>query len=155
MRFNSSLLTSVAAFVFAFVPSVAAQPACSEAERFGVLSLVPSTVAQGDSFTINLDLTCATFFQVFPVYLDYYIEVLTDNNGHEPPVLLARHTYNTTAAPSADTFTAQVPYWDYFSHAQYSIVIQNSNTNVGTMGNTVIAVGSTSAPINITGNLIA
>jgi hypothetical protein len=59
------------------------------------------------SFTVTANLTCAIAKGNTPTYLEYYIEVLTNNNGHEAPILLARRTYNATLPP-VDTFTTTV-----------------------------------------------
>jgi len=147
MRLNFSLLASLAALAFA----PAATAACAEASRFGELEVVPSTLAQGDWFTVHVDLTCAAVLGYLPTYMDYYIEVLSNNNGHEAPIVLARRTYNPASVAPADTFTAQLPYWFYFADAQYSVVFVNSFGKNGTMNNTVITQGAISVPINITG----
>ncbi|CAK5277969.1 unnamed protein product [Mycena citricolor] len=147
MRFNLFALASLATF---FAAPVANAQFCSEAARFGVLSVVPSTVAQGDWFTVHVDLTCAKQLGYLPTYMDYYIEVLSNNNGHEAPILLDRRTYVPGASP-ADTFTAQVPPWYYFADAKYSVVFVNSFAKSGPANNSVITLGSISTPINITG----
>ncbi|KAF8202714.1 hypothetical protein K438DRAFT_1758031 [Mycena galopus ATCC 62051] len=148
MRFNFSLLASLAAFALA--PVVTAQQ-CPEASRFGVLEVVPSTLAPGDGFTVHIDLTCAKTLGYLPTYLDYYIEVLSDNNGHEAPILLFRRTYDLPPnLPPSDTFTAELPAWYYFADAQYSVVAVNSYASLGPLNNSVITQGETSFPINIT-----
>ncbi|KAJ7485072.1 hypothetical protein B0H11DRAFT_1861878 [Mycena galericulata] len=152
MRINTSLLSFLTTFILALVPRAVAQ-ACSEAARFGVLEVVPSTLAPGDWFTVHVDLTCASQLGYLPTYMDYYIEVLSDNNGHEAPILLARRTYNLggTGLSPADTFTAQLPYWYYFAGAQYSVVFVNSFGKSGPTNDTVITTGSMSVPLNVTG----
>ena len=45
---------------------------------------------------------------MLPVFMDYFIEVITDNNGHEAPLLLARRTFNLSATGPSDTLTAEV-----------------------------------------------
>ncbi|KAJ7640317.1 hypothetical protein DFH06DRAFT_1000772 [Mycena polygramma] len=149
MRFNFSLIASLAALAVAPI----ANAACPEASRFGQLEVVPSTLAQGDSFTVHVDLECASELGYLPTYMDYYIEVLSNNNGHEAPILLARRTYNLggTGLSPADTFTAELPSWYYFTGAQYSVVFVNSFAKPGPNNNSVITQGSISAPINITG----
>ncbi|KAJ7773655.1 hypothetical protein DFH07DRAFT_878309 [Mycena maculata] len=152
MRANFSLIASLIVSAFSFAPGAVAQT-CAEAARFGELEVVPSTVAPGDSFTVHVDLTCAAQLGYLPTYMDYYIEVLTDNNGHEAPILLARRTYllGGTGLSPADTFSAQLPYWFYFTGAQYSVVFVNSFAMNGTMNNSVITQGSISVPLNVTG----
>ncbi|KAJ6486527.1 hypothetical protein C8R47DRAFT_1047570 [Mycena vitilis] len=151
MRFNFSLIASLAALAVAPIASAAA--ACPEASRFGQLEVVPSTLAQGDSFTAHVDLECASELGSLPTYMDYYIEVLSNNNGHEAPILLARHTYNLagTGLSPADSLTAELPSWFYVSGAQYSVVFVNSFAQPGPNNNSVITQGWVSAPINITG----
>lgn len=41
-----------------------------------------------------------------PKYLGYYIEVLTNNNGHESPILLARREFDISS--TFDIFTTTV-----------------------------------------------
>ncbi|KAJ6599386.1 hypothetical protein B0H10DRAFT_2231357 [Mycena sp. CBHHK59/15] len=83
-------------------------------------------------------------------YMDYYIEVLANNNGHEAPILLARRTHDASQGLT-DTFTTQVPEWFYFSDAVYSVVYVNSFAKSGPNNNSVITTGSISTPLNITG----
>ncbi|KAJ6552067.1 hypothetical protein DFH09DRAFT_925381 [Mycena vulgaris] len=149
MRVNFSLVASIAAFALAPV----ATASCPEAARFGVLQVVPSNLVPGDSFTVHVDLECAAEKGYLPTYMDYYISVLSNNNGHEAPIVLARRTYNLagTGLSPADTFSAQLPYWYYFAGAQYSVVFVNSFAKPGPMNNSVITQGSISFPLNVTG----
>ncbi|KAJ7436325.1 hypothetical protein FB451DRAFT_1153175 [Mycena latifolia] len=142
----------LASLTLASVSTLAAA-ACAEASRFGVLHVAPTSLAPGDSFNVTVDLTCAAQLGYLPTYMDYYIEVLSNNNGHEAPILLARRTYNlpATAPTPADTFMAELLPWYYFAGAQYSVVFQNSFAKSGPNNNSVITAGSISTPINITG----
>ncbi|KAJ7256083.1 hypothetical protein C8J57DRAFT_1075208 [Mycena rebaudengoi] len=128
----------------------ASAQSCPEALRFGNFQVSPSTLAPGDSFTVTANLTCAIAKGNTPTYLDYYIEVLTNNNGHEAPILLARRTYNATLPP-VDTFTTTLPSWFYFADAQYSVVMDNLFSRPGPTGEAVITVGGVSEGITITG----
>ncbi|KAJ7286810.1 hypothetical protein C8J57DRAFT_1652104 [Mycena rebaudengoi] len=123
---------------------------CSEALRFGVFEVSPSTLAPGVSFTVTANLTCAIEKGNTPTYLDYYIEVLANNNGHEAPILLARRTYDVMLPP-VDTFTTTLPSWFYFADAQYSVVMNNLFSRPGPTGDAVITVGGVSEGIIITG----
>jgi hypothetical protein len=58
--------------------------------------------------TVKADFTCSFFFGINPTFTDYLIEVPVNNNGHEPPIVLARRQPNVTAASPIDQFTAQV-----------------------------------------------
>ena len=58
--------------------------------------------------TIKADFTCSFSFGIDPQFTDYFIEVPVNNNGHEPPILLARRQPNVTAASPIDQFTVQV-----------------------------------------------
>jgi hypothetical protein len=63
------------------------------------------------TFTVNANFTCAAQLGVHPQYTDYYIEVPVNNNGHEPPILLARRTLDpNSATPLFDQFTLQVSF---------------------------------------------
>ncbi|KAJ6616107.1 hypothetical protein B0H10DRAFT_1800072 [Mycena sp. CBHHK59/15] len=148
MRLNFSLLTSLAAAALA--PFASAAIVCPEAARFGALSVTPSTAAPGDSITVNVNMACSQQLGYMPTYMDYYIEVLANNNGHEAPILLARRTYDASQGLT-DTFTTQVPEWFYFSDAVYSVVYVNSFAKSGPNNNSVITTGSISTPLNITG----
>ena len=55
---------------------------------------------------MNANFTCAAQLGVHPQYTDYYIEVPVNNNGYEPPILLARRTLSNGSL--LDTFTTQV-----------------------------------------------
>ncbi|KAJ7286792.1 hypothetical protein C8J57DRAFT_1282053 [Mycena rebaudengoi] len=124
---------------------------CPEALRFGTFQVSPSTLAPGDSLTVTANLTCAIAKGNTPTFLDYYIEVLANNNGHEPPILLARRTYDNTTSPPVDTFTTTLPSWFYFADAQYSVVMNNLFSRPGPTGEAVITVGGVSEGITITG----
>ncbi|KAJ6510702.1 hypothetical protein C8R45DRAFT_1088853 [Mycena sanguinolenta] len=153
MRFTFSTLSSSILAALALSPAVTAQ-FCDEASRFGVLSVTPSTLAQGDSFTVNVDLTCAQQLGYVPTFMDYYLEVLNPNANDGPaeaPIILARRTYDSTSNLTYDTFTTQLPFWYYFADAQYSVVYVDNFARLGTMNNTVITQGEIYVPINITG----
>ncbi|KAJ7695309.1 hypothetical protein B0H16DRAFT_1693115 [Mycena metata] len=153
MRFTFSLFPSLLAVTLASTATVAAL-GCSEASRFGDLTVTPATLAPGDAFTVNVDLTCAADLGYLPTYMDYYIEVLTNNNGHELPILLARRTFAPVAGASpSDTLITELPPWTYFEHAQYSVVFIDSFARLGPNNNTVIIAGEVSASINITGGI--
>ncbi len=100
---------------------------CSEAARFGVLQVVPSDLQTGSvsrfmrymtgwlimpqDFTVHVDFECAVeYFGIIPRYTDFWIEVPSGNNGHEPAILLARRDFTVPEPPlsPALTFTAQV-----------------------------------------------
>ncbi|KAJ7213758.1 hypothetical protein C8J57DRAFT_1601887 [Mycena rebaudengoi] len=130
----------------------ASAQSCPEALHFGSLQVSPSTLAPGDSFTVTANLTCAIAKGNTPTYLDYYIEVLTSNNGHEAPILLARRTYNATLPPRWLMHSStQLPSWLYFADAQYSVVMDNLFSKPGPTGEAVITVGGVSEGITITG----
>ena len=58
--------------------------------------------------TIKADFACSFSFGIVPKFTDYYIEVPVNNNGHEPPILLARRQPSVTAASPTDEFTVEV-----------------------------------------------
>ena len=71
------------------------------------------------SFTVHADFTCSLYFGIVPEYIDYYIEVPTNNNGHEPPILLARREFHqSTGTPPTDTFSASVSVTCLLCHAR-------------------------------------
>jgi hypothetical protein len=48
-------------------------------------------------------------FGIVPKYIDYYVEVLSGGNGHNPPILLGRREFHQSFnTPPTDTFTAFV-----------------------------------------------
>ncbi|KAJ7276745.1 hypothetical protein C8J57DRAFT_1310280 [Mycena rebaudengoi] len=124
---------------------------CSEALRFGDFQVSPTTLAPGDSITVTADFSCAIEKGNTPTFLDYYIEVLENNNGHEAPILLARRTFDNTTSPPADSFTTTLPSWFYFADAQYSVVLTNLFPRAGPTGEQVITSGGVIQPITITG----
>ena len=58
--------------------------------------------------TIKADFTCSFSFGIEPKFTDYHIEVPVNNNGHEPPILLARREPSVSASSPIDQFTVQV-----------------------------------------------
>ncbi|KAF8956698.1 hypothetical protein BDZ97DRAFT_1671087 [Flammula alnicola] len=125
--------------------------ACSEAVRFGVLSVSPSntTFNAGDNISINVDLTCAiNFFNIVPKFLDYSIIVPSSlNNGHEPPIVLARRTLQTGA--TSDSFTTEIPHAFFFAGAAYQVSFTNTYPINGTDGSQVLIQGGLSQAITI------
>ncbi|KAH7915634.1 hypothetical protein BJ138DRAFT_1141332 [Hygrophoropsis aurantiaca] len=147
MRFTKSAILAS----FATAASAAVMPearvSCSEATRFGVVTVVPSTLSPGDSFTVHADFTCAiSNYGINPQYTDYYIEVPENNNGHEPPILVARRTLTS---PPTDTFTAQLPYAYYFANTSYSLVLDTTYAINGTNGTPYSVVGGIETLIDI------
>ncbi|KAJ7506812.1 hypothetical protein B0H11DRAFT_1706518 [Mycena galericulata] len=124
---------------------------CPDALRYGRLSISPTTVAPGGTFTIVGNMTCANYLGYTPTYLDYYIQDTTNNNGYERPILIARHTYDQSANPPLDQFTAELPSGFWFDGAEYQLWMFNNYARVGPAGDTVISVGSVDVAINITG----
>ncbi|KAJ7618170.1 hypothetical protein DFH06DRAFT_1012148, partial [Mycena polygramma] len=151
MRFNFSALTAIATLALTTVPTIA-QPECGEAQRFGALTVTPTTLFAGDTFTAHVDLSCAAGLGFLPTFMDYYIETSSGNNGsvNAAPLFLARHTFTPTPNQfSTDTLTTELPPWFYFEGAKYSVVFRNSFEQKGPENNSVILVGETSAPILI------
>ncbi|KAF9223661.1 hypothetical protein BS17DRAFT_704839 [Gyrodon lividus] len=146
MRFAlTTIIVSMAALVSA-APHT--RQSCPEATRFGVLSISPTTVSPGDSLVINADFTCAiNSFGIQPEYTDYYIEVPVNNNGHEPPILLARRTL--PSGSTSDQFTVQVPYAYYFQNTSYVVILDTTYPTTGTNGSPYSVVGGVEASIII------
>ncbi|EGN99250.1 hypothetical protein SERLA73DRAFT_152904 [Serpula lacrymans var. lacrymans S7.3] len=146
----SSILLSLAAFSTAASIPIA-RTTCAEAYRFGgVPSLSPSTVAPGASVEIQTDFTCAFYFGITPTYTDYYIEVLSNNSGYEPNILLARRQPNITASSPIDKFTVTIPDATYTSGANYTVVMDVTYPINGTNGTPVYVVGGLESAITIT-----
>ncbi|KAJ7482619.1 hypothetical protein FB451DRAFT_1364587 [Mycena latifolia] len=124
---------------------------CPDAVRLGTFSFSPKTVDPGATFTIVANMTCANYLGYTPTYLDYYIEDTANNNGHEYPTLIARRTYNQSADPPLDTFTAVLPSGFWFVGAEYQLFMYNSYARTAPAGDTVIIVGAVAQSINITG----
>lgn len=119
-----SVFLLLAAVVSARVHSARQQ--CPEAARFGEVSITPSTVSPGDVgpsslltlnwnadgygqiVSVKADFTCSFSFGIRPNFTDYHIEVPVNNNGHEPPILLARRQPFVTPASPIDQFEVQV-----------------------------------------------
>ncbi|KAF8071877.1 hypothetical protein FPV67DRAFT_903098 [Lyophyllum atratum] len=150
MKFTiSAALLSLAGLVASSSINVPRQ-SCPEASRFGILTVTPSTpLNPGDDFTVSVDLKCAVNnFGIVPTYLDYTIIVPSQvNNGHEPPMVIARRTL--AAGATSDTFTTTVPHGFYFEGAPYSVQFVNTYPIQGTDGSEVLVQGSITAGINI------
>jgi hypothetical protein len=97
----------------------------------------------GQNVTITANFSCSLDFDIQPMVTDYYIEVLVDNDGHEPLILLARRQPNVTPYSVTDQFTVQVsllyisrrsslqlyladPFGFYTAGADYSVILDNT-----------------------------
>ncbi|KAG2104706.1 uncharacterized protein F5147DRAFT_703631 [Suillus discolor] len=148
MQLSFSTVIATLAAVFAVATPAAAQ-ACAEADRFGDVTVSPTTLSPGETFTVTANFSCAAQFGVNPEYTDYYIEVPVNNNGFEPPILLARRTLNpSSATPLLDSFTTQLPYANYFN-ASYVVILDTTYPVNGTNGSPYSVVGSVEIPISI------
>ncbi|KAG1775898.1 hypothetical protein EV702DRAFT_1113544 [Suillus placidus] len=149
MQLSFSTVIATLAAVFAVATPAAAQ-FCSQATRFGVVNVSPTTLSPGDTFTVTANFTCAAQFGVHPQYTDYYIEVPVNNNGHEPPILLARRTLNASSAtPLFDQFTTQLPYAYYFNTSTYVVMLDTTFPQTGTNGSLYSVVGGVETVIQI------
>lgn len=121
------------------------------------------------TMTIAADFTCCFSFGIQPTFTDYYIEVPVNNNGHEPPILLARRQPNITMSSPTDQFTVevslfhisrrsslqlcffffQIPFAPYVAGAGYSVVLDNTFSSNGTNGTPFLEVGGIEAGITI------
>ncbi|KAJ7506832.1 hypothetical protein B0H11DRAFT_2219509 [Mycena galericulata] len=109
-----------------------------------------------------------------PTRATFTIVDTPNNNGYEHPILITRHTYDQSANPPLDKFTAEVRvstistrhrlplssiekfstrkapvFW--FDGAEYQLWMYNNYARVGPAGDTVISVGAVDVAINITG----
>jgi len=146
MQLSFSTAIILAAFS-AVVTPVAAQ-SCPEAARFGIINVTPSTLSPGDTFTVNANFTCSAQLGVQPQYTDYYIEVPVNNNGYEPPILIARRTLSTGSL--VDQFTTQLPHAYYFAGSNYVVMLETTYPETGTDGSSYSVVGGIESPITIT-----
>ncbi|KAJ7689806.1 hypothetical protein B0H17DRAFT_1065910 [Mycena rosella] len=137
--------------VLASLANAQLQLFCPDAVRLGTFTFSPKTVNPGATFTIVANMTCANYLGYTPKYLDYYIEDTTNNNGHEYPTLIARRTYNQSADPPLDIFTAVLPSGFWFVGAEYQLYMYNSYERTAPAGDTVTLVGAVAQSINITG----
>ncbi|KAG1826571.1 hypothetical protein EV424DRAFT_1486102 [Suillus variegatus] len=148
MQLSFPTVIATLAAVFAVATPAAAQ-ACAEANRFGVVTISPTTLSPGETFTVAANFSCAVQFGVKPEFTDYYIEVPVGNNGFEPPILLARRTLNpSSATPLLDSFTTQLPFALYFN-ASYVVTLDTTYPVNGSNGSPYSVVGSADFPINI------
>ncbi|KAG5642036.1 hypothetical protein DXG03_003762 [Asterophora parasitica] len=147
----SATLLSLASL--ALSASVPPSQQCSQATRFGVASVSPNgTTLNADLFiqkiSINVNFSCGIQqFNIVPKYLDYYLEVQEGNNGHQPPILLARREFKTGA--TSDSFTVKIPHGYFFPNAKNVVAIWNTYTTKGTDGSNVFVKGGVFVPINI------
>ncbi|KAJ7589983.1 hypothetical protein C8J56DRAFT_1025256 [Mycena floridula] len=127
---------------------------CDEASRFGDLTVSPTDLTPGASFTIALNLTCAiTHSGHIPKFLDYSLVVPFNNNGFEPDIVIARRNFTPPADPSkaVDTFTAQLPFFGYDAGAAYNIELTMTYPEPASVKGKpdVLLQGGVFAPINI------
>lgn len=80
------------------------------------------------TFTVAANFTCAAQLGVHPQYTDYYIEVPVNNNGHEPPILLARRTLSSGSL--LDQFTTQVGFSGHVFYVQRLILCPSFRTQI-------------------------
>ncbi|KAJ7738314.1 hypothetical protein B0H16DRAFT_1570426 [Mycena metata] len=132
----------------AILASTVSAQGCPEAARFGLLSVSPTTLSPGETFTVTANLTCAVQLGDTPTFLDYYIDG-TATHAISGPVQIARRTYDSSTSPPVDQFTAVLPNWFYFADATYSLRMDNSFAKPGPTGVSVITVGSISTAITI------
>ncbi|KAJ7621987.1 hypothetical protein DFH06DRAFT_1448019 [Mycena polygramma] len=102
------------------------------------------------TFTVTANLTCAIELGNTPTFLDYYIDG-TSTHALPGSVVLARRTYNKSASPPVDRFTASLPRWFYFNDTQYSLSMDNSFERLGPTNESVLTIGGISTGINISG----
>ncbi|KAG1876030.1 hypothetical protein C8R48DRAFT_591540 [Suillus tomentosus] len=146
LSFSTAIATLAAVFAVA-TPATALF--CAEAERFGVVTVSPTTLSPGETFTVTANFSCAAQLGVNPEYIDYYIEVPVNNNGFEPPILLARRTLDpSSATPLLDSFTTQLPYANYFN-SSYVVILDTTYPVNGTNGSPYSVVGGVEIPITI------
>ncbi|KAG6900613.1 hypothetical protein C0993_007836 [Termitomyces sp. T159_Od127] len=124
---------------------------CAEAERFGTFIVSPTTVNPGDNITISVDLNCGIGrFGIVPNFLDFSIVVpVESNNGHEPPIVLARRDFDSSTGSTSDQFTTKVPFAFYFAGAPYQILLTNTYPINGTDGSEVLQQGGVYGGITI------
>lgn len=83
---------------------------CPEAARFGFLTVNPTTVKVGDPISVTYNLTCAPQKSIRPQFIDYFLEVPVDeNNGHQPIIYLARHTFDPSVDTTLDVLNTTIP----------------------------------------------
>ncbi|EPQ52567.1 hypothetical protein GLOTRDRAFT_95456 [Gloeophyllum trabeum ATCC 11539] len=145
MKFFAATLVSSLLAIASAAPALQ----CFEAQKFGGVTVSPSTFASGDTVQIDADFRCAVeYYGHIPKYTDYYIEVPTNNNGNEPPILLARR--EPAAGATSDSFTVQIPHAYYFKDANYDIVMDVTFASNGTDGSPYYSVGGVEAGVIIT-----
>ncbi|KAG8213118.1 hypothetical protein J3R82DRAFT_11516 [Butyriboletus roseoflavus] len=146
MKLTLAAIVASAAVLVGAAPQ--ARQSCAEASQYGVVTISPTTVSAGDTLTVNGDFSCAVdYFGHIPEYTDYYIEVPTNNNGYEPPILLARRTL--APGSTSDSFTVQVPDATYFAGAGYVVMLETTYPVNGTNGIPYSIVGGIETGITI------
>ncbi|KAJ6632440.1 hypothetical protein B0H10DRAFT_2206802 [Mycena sp. CBHHK59/15] len=134
MRVNSSLVTTLGALAYA-LPNAAAS--CSETARFGVLrSQRRHSRPAMRQFSAHVGLQSVSNLGYLPTYMDYYVEVLSNNNGIPQP------THSLLNSRAGITYFADALYW---------VVFVNSFAKNGPNNSSVIATGSISSPTKTTG----
>lgn len=141
MKLTSSVTSLLLAAAVSAASVHTARQSCPEASRFGGFSVSPTTVSPGDTVTISADFTCSFTFGIIPAFTDYYIEVPVNNNGHEPPILLARRQPNVTVSSPTDEFTVKIPFAFFFAGANYTVILDNTFPTNGTNGTPFFQVG--------------
>ncbi|KAJ7573946.1 hypothetical protein C8J56DRAFT_839609, partial [Mycena floridula] len=154
MKFSSVLAALTSLAVVSATPAARAL-SCAEASRYGDLTVTPTDLTPGASFTIHNDLACAIEnFGHVPKSLDYSLVVPPNvNNGFESSIVIARRTFDATSGATVDTFTAQIPFYaGYFKGAAYNIELTLTYPQKATVAGEpdVLLQGGVFSPINLT-----
>ncbi|EIW74792.1 hypothetical protein CONPUDRAFT_159572 [Coniophora puteana RWD-64-598 SS2] len=127
--------------LFSLAVAGAALASCDEASRFGTFSIN----ATSDKAIVTGQVT-HSYAGIYPKYIDYYLEVPENNNGHESPIILAHNEPKANA--SSDSFTVQIPDAPYWQ-ANYSVLAQLTYPVKGEQGGTYYTTGGVFSGIKI------
>jgi len=124
---------------------------CSEAQKFGTVSLATSATSFsiGDLLELQLDFTCANSLGYPPLYADIYLRsnkpVLRQGN-----ILLLHHefapTTNTEPTNLVAEFAIAVPDAYYDTDTTYTMILQSTYGHMGPNGGDYHAVGQVTGP---------
>ncbi|PBK88142.1 hypothetical protein ARMGADRAFT_1084780 [Armillaria gallica] len=105
-------------------------------------------------FMVHVYFECTVeYFSIIWHYTNFWIKVPSDNNGHEPVILLACQDFTMPVPPLslALTFTMQFPHNPlYFEGASYVVALNTIYPINGMDGSEVLIQSGAYAGINIT-----
>ncbi|EKM50125.1 uncharacterized protein PHACADRAFT_178749 [Phanerochaete carnosa HHB-10118-sp] len=125
--------------------TLAGAAVAQEAVRFGIVSVSPSTIKPGETFTVHYNSTLAAHQ---PVYYDAYIQGILSSGFVQPQYLLQRTTFPTDGTKNI-YFNTTLPNIGYVNNASYSVWAYITYPVQDESGTSALEYGGVSYPVGI------